>query len=282
MRQRFVAAGREPDPVGERLGHLAFVADPGQIDEERPVGVRGLKCAAGRYREPGLPTPTRTGECDEPVLVEQPHDRAHVLVATDQRRAWNRQCRDGRRLGPQRRKLLAHAFGADLEQAHRVGDTPQSVLTECCGVVTDQQVGGHPRHNDLAAMAGVADPCGPIHRWAEVVAVPFISRADVHTDPHRDDCRHRPRLRRHRPLDRHTRVYRVVGESEGGREAVTTRREDDAPAVLDGPADDQVVAGHGSRHRLAVRIPQRCRALDVGEQERNRSGRWRSAHQPGS
>jgi hypothetical protein len=66
----------------------------------------------------------------------------------------------------------------------------------------------------------------------------------------------------------------VGGGGEGGAELVAHRLEDVAAVSLDGSAEEGVMAGKGSAHRLRMLLPKAGAAFDVREQERDGSRGW--------
>ena len=112
---------------------------------------------------------------------------------------------------------------------------------------------------------------------AEVVAVARLGLAGVDAPAHGDADPGRPRLGRQRPVGGERgldRVRRRV-EHRDGRVALAHRVDQAAAAGLDGVGDQLVVAHERLGHRLRVRLPQRRRALDVREAERDHAGRQR-------
>ena len=133
------------------------------------------------------------------------------------------------------------------------------------------------RGDDLAAVAGVRDPEGAMDLDADVAVLAECGGAGVEADP--DAHRRRPGVTRDPPLrfDRGLRGGLCLGED--GEELVAARV--DLVAV-------------GSRYRFAEQPPEVCedglpalpelareprRALDVGEEEGDGSGRERT-HAP--
>ena len=82
-----------------------------------------------------------------------------------------------------------------------------------------------------------------------------------------------PRLRVEAALRLDRRRDRVVRGRERGMEPVARRLHDQAVALLDGIAEDLVVAGERVADRVGVLLPQPSGALEIGEQERHRASR---------
>ncbi len=107
----------------------------------------------------------------------------------------------------------------------------------------------------------------PVDRGAEVVAVAADGDADVDRHPHPEVGADRPRLRGQRPLTGDRRPRRRRRVVEHGVAGVADGLEDGPAGELDRVAEQLIVAGEGPGHVVRDRLPDRGRALDVGEQE---------------
>ena len=140
--------------------------------------------------------------------------------------------------------------------------------------------------DDLAAVAGGGDARGVVHVDADIVLgvsrsaaipKPALALVEAHPDTQRRLCR--PGLGGERALGGDDSVRGIVRPLERREEGVTLGLDDDAPSRLDRLPQQSVVArddgGPGSRSHRPL---EPCRALDVGEQERD--GRTcRESHQ---
>ena len=96
---------------------------------------------------------------------------------------------------------------------------PEVVEVEVALVVLEQRP-GRLREQDLAAVAGVADPGGAVHGQPDVVVACGRRLAGVHADPHAHRRVLRPRVPRQSALRRDRRVDGVPGPAEGDEERV--------------------------------------------------------------
>ena len=174
-------------------------------------------------------------------------------------------------LRAQRREVAVQALDRQLVDAHRPVEVlqlmrPEVVEVEVALVVLEQRP-GRLREQDLAAVAGVADPGGAMHGQPDVVIACGRRLAGVHADPHAHGRVLRPRVRRQGALRRHRRVDGVPGAAKRDEERVALVVELPPAVGLPGvPEQAPVVLEDG-----AVVVPQlaqqRRRAVDVGEEE---------------
>ena len=85
-----------------------------------------------------------------------------------------------------------------------------------------------------------------------------------------------PHLRDQSKLALHSRLHRIAGTLEGGGEPVATGREHVSLMGVNSSRHDGIVPLESLAHSLWVVLPELCRTLDVGEEERD--GPRRSSH----
>ena len=296
-------ARRRRDVVVERLDerlvrHQHLLVAPA-VEHGRAVGVQ----PAGQLtRELGLADAGLTRHEQRPASararvrprLEEPLElgvAAHEHAARRQRQCgWQREVhRPGSTgAGPDPRLAGGHDdrhLAPQLEDVLVARQAPELVLAEVdeLGSVDEpvaHQLGGGVGDEHLPAGSDRPDPGGPVQGRAVVVAVALERLARVDRDPHLQAEPGRPRLGQDPAAD-----------VEGGEHGVARPREDGEGGValalgLDqaaaGPGDhlgdELVVAGERVRHRVGLGLPQRRRALDVGEEERHDARRQVPAH----
>jgi len=165
---------------------------------------------------------------------------------------------------------LVHLFRlAKILEAVRAEMTKRGVRRQGIG----RKTGGHRREQRLPAMAERLKPRDAKQRRAEVVVAALLDCAGMQRNAHRDATDRSPFLHRQGAV----RVKRggdaIRGGGEGGIHGVTHRLEDCPCVTLDNVLEQFMVTGQGDAHRGAVPLQQLRAALDVAEQERDRSGR---------
>ena len=229
-------------------------------------------------REPALPRPAGPGDGHEPHVGsgEEALDGGEIRRAADQPMVECRQRGPGERA--QRGEVGGEAVADELEERLRVGDVLQPVAAERLEGdrwhrLLARELAGRLRDDDLVAVAGAADPRRDVDVESDVALVDELGLARVEADPHPQNTLRRPPL----PADR-------ALEVDGGRDRVPGAGEDEKRAV---PGPVHLVPVPTAR-RLAHELPQARadrpvtlservqeprRALDVGEEERDRPGR---------
>ena len=131
-------------------------------------------------RQPGLTHPPGRHQRDQPGRRQQPHKLVGLDRSTMERRERFRQPNVGRRRHPRWRELGR----AELPQPLGLTEILQPVHAE----IDHLDVGHQPSRNvgqqHLSAPPGSHQPCGPVHRRPEVVAIPLQRLAGV--EPHSD------------------------------------------------------------------------------------------------
>ena len=131
---------------------------------------------------------------------------------------------------------------------------------------------GRRGEQHLPAVAGGADPCGPVHVDPDVALLADDRLAGVDAHPHADVFAVGPVVRRERALGRDGRGDRVAGTLEGIEEGVALRVELAPAARVEGVTDDRAMGAERLRVAVVEPLEQLRRAFDVGEDEGDRAG----------
>ena len=211
------------------------------------------------------------------MLVEQAHHVAQLAGATDEARQLRRQVVVGALDGPQARELLRERGVADLVDPLRLAQPAEPVGAEVEEFdlrweTSRQQFHGRLGQYELATVGARRQPGATVDGSTEVVTVADGRDAGVHTDAHLEveslGGLHERELHGERGLDR------AAGVLERHGKAVTGGGEDVAVVLPDDRTDPPVVLGERFGHRVRRSVPERGRALDVGEEERDIALRW--------
>jgi hypothetical protein len=158
----------------------------------------------------------------------------------------------------------------DLQQTDvtdDISDLVQSEVDQRRGLVGLEVGAGGVGHDDLAAMADIADPCGFVDGDADGAAVDQLDVADVHR--HADAPRRLwPALGSQGPLRRHRSAEGVGGSGKDRRDAVALGADLHATFVGDGLAQQGEVAGQGAGEAVPEVAQVGGRCLDVGHEQR--------------
>ena len=161
---------------------------------------------------------------------------------------------------------------AELVDALGRREVLEAVLAEV-GQLDVDEAGGRRRDEHLAAVTGGGDAGGPMHVVADVALLCQQRRPGVQPDPHPD------RARSERLRHRRRRSERARRRREREEERIALRVDLDATLGSAGLADHAPVLGERVGVRLGAELVQQPRrALDVGEEERDRAGRELRAH----
>ncbi len=159
---------------------------------------------------------------------------------------------------------VAQAVHAKVDEVAAIGQVVRHQLRR----------GGRQQH--LAAVSDRAQASAADHRGAEVVALVAQLRVPgVQRHPHPQRRAVGPVLGGQRALGVERRRQRVAGAREDGDDTVTLPLLDRAHAAVRGDrrVEDLVMARDRVGHRRGRCLPQPRRALDVGQQERDRPRR---------
>ncbi len=210
-------------------------------------------------------------------------DLDQLEIATDERRDLDGEVAAEGVERAHGREVACEIGVDDLEDTDRAGQVAQPVLTEVDEIdamirVAQQLLGGE-RHEDLAAVGDTHQPRRPVQRGAVVVAVATVGRSGVDPHAHTQLAGLAPRLGRERTLriERRTRSVRLQWRRHACAPSPVILTTYPSCAV-DRVAQDLVVTRERGLHRLGVLLPETRRALEVGEQERDRAGRQLSGH----
>jgi len=132
---------------------------------------------------------------------------------------------------------------------------------------------GRQRDHHLPTMRDGHESGRTIGSTAEVVALASLGfpPVDPHTNPQR--FRECPRLNAKYPLRSQRRLKRVMRSREHRVHAIPCRLHDMTRIRFDRLAHDRIVTSKHPPHRLRMLLPQTCRTLKIGEQERDRPRR---------
>ena len=211
----------------------------------------------------------------EAGVVEQPR---HALA--EQHGVVGEDDADRGRAGacPECGEVAAEARLLELEDPLRLRQLRQRPEPE----VAELAVGGEHergglRRDDLAAVAGVGDPEGPVDLDADVAVL--AERGDAGVQPDADPHRSRPGVARNPPLRLDRSLRGGLGLGERGEELVAARVDLAAVGCSDRFTKQAPEVGEHGLPTLTELPRKPRRALDVGEEEGDRSGRER-AHAP--
>jgi hypothetical protein len=130
------------------------------------------------------------------------------------------------------------------------------------------------REQDLAAVAGGADPRSAVHADAHVALLAYPGLARVQSHAHLDVDVLRPPARGEIALCVHSRCDRLGGGAEGDEEGVALRVHDASAVGGEGGAQEASVLGEQLVVPVAAEVlEQRGRAFDVREEEGDGSAR---------
>ncbi len=265
----------------DRLGDVAAVRDCGELHAPHTVGVKVELVGRRVQGEPGLATATGTGQRHQTVLADSRTHRGDLGVTADEARHLRGQVRRHRAERAQRRELVAEIGMYELPDP--LG--PAEILQPMQPKITELGPFGQRINHQIAC--GVGDERlptvpnrpharAPDDRRAEVVAgVAQADLARVERHAHTHLPTGGPRFLRERALNVERRGHRIRRPREGANHAVAFTLLDRAHASVQrhGGFEQLVVTGYRVRRLVGTRLPELRRALDVGEQERHRSGR---------
>ncbi len=265
---------RDAERAGHGGGDHGGVHDVREVDEARAVVVVRQRGLRDLQREAGLPGAACAGQCEQPGPL---HERTHLgdLVAAPHERGQLRREIVGAGIErPGRGELRREAVHDDVGEA--LG--PLEVLEPVVAEVPKGHAVRQPRldlgaggagHHDLPPVRRRRDAGGPVDVDPDVVVAAERPLPRVQAHPRPDVVRQpgEPAL----GLDRRGDSLRGVREHH--EERVAGRADLDAAVVPHGPADHLRVLIARGGVPLPEFLEQLRRALDVGEQERDRPGR---------
>ena len=161
-----------------------------------------------------------------------------------------------------------------LDKALRTGNIAQFVAAEMGQphalreVVEHEFLGGGGQHG-LSAVGQVAHPAGPVDGGADVVAlVAKLYLAGVQADPQLDRCQRSA-------LQLEGACHGIAGSGECDHEAVAFTLFDGSDPMVgaDDGGQGGVQPGYRGGHLFRLGLPKTGRTLDIGQQQRHRSGR---------
>ncbi len=121
-------------------------------------------------------------------------------------------------------------------------------------------------------MARSQEPGKSIERRAKVVVVALLGYTRVQGDPHPKGGVLAPGFGLEGTLGSERGLKRIERRDKGGTEGVAGPLEDLPKVRLDALAEDHIVLGESSLHGVAMLLPARRAALDVGEEKGDGAG----------
>ena len=178
----------------------------------------------------------------------------------------------------ERSELVIETVGNELEQRRRFREVLQPVCAQRAERDIRRQCGLDDvlcllRDDHLAAVRCSADSRRSVHVDADVPLVGDLRSAGVDADSHPEHVSRRPRLARHRSLDRSGSGECITGGGEGEEGAVAGCVDLDAAGCSGDLARDPPLLRENPCVGVAERAEQSRRALDVGEEKRHRPAR---------
>ena len=261
--------------------HVAGVGEWCELDPPHSVGESIHLFGSRLQGEAGLAGTAGSGDRHHPLRGEQVRDGGQLVDATDEGREANRKVVRGRIERPQRCEVAEQLRMHQLVDALRASEVLQAVVAEIpqrdlIAELVERQIPRRRRHQDLAATGQAAQSRRANDGHPDVVrfvAQPGLTGVDRHPHGDRGGCRPGLALQGSLRIQRPTQG--VGGSTECGDDAVAFALLLRAnPTVCrDRRVEDLVVTGHGRSHRIGRELPFLRRALDVGEEERDRPGR---------
>ena len=168
--------------------------------------------------------------------------------------------------------------GGELEEVLRLIEVLEPMEAQVSetdrGLRIAQELRRRGRDEHLASMGGPTDPCCPMDSDPHVALVAGDGVGGVKAHPHLEPTVVRPRVSRELSLRLDGCPRRIVGTAERDEEGVPLRVDLAAARIGRRPADDPAMILERTAIALAAELPKQTRrALDVGEQERDRSAR---------
>lgn len=182
------------------------------------------------------------------------------------------------------RELALQAGDGQLEEGLVVGEVLQSMLAHVAqrcslGDMTLHESRRRLRQDDLVAMAGRGDPRRPVHVQPDVVVASEGPLAGVDADPDLDRRARGPFVSLERFLHGDRRLHRLRSRLEDREEGIAFGLDRDAAVHVDGGAEDAVVVLQHLPPFIGGQVLDEARrSLDVGQEERDRSGGERRCH----
>ena len=208
------------------------------------------------------------------MTIEEGSRGAH-LRPIDERGQFERQVVRHRRQRRQGGEFGLEPLGGDLVDAFGVEQVFEAVLTQV-PIVDPGGVGGERPgglgHDDLAAVRRGGDAGGAVDVEPDVVVAPEHSLTGMDPHPDQHPATLRPRFGGKAALGDDGGGHRRRSRGERGEERVAFGPDDDSAGTFDGLGHDGVVDGEDIATRPTEALQEPGGPLDVGEQERDRSG----------
>ena len=255
---------------------------------QHPVRERRPTSAATWQRQARLPDAAGSGQRHQPHTVagEELTKARDFLRAPHQRRRLDRQVGRVALQRRQRREVLLETWGDELPDGLRLREVAEAVPAEVedCGIRRQGvagETGGGGRNERLPTVASGQESGQPIEARRQVVAARIgcrLAGMDRHPDGERRG--RTPFFGRERPLAIQRGRDGAGRGREGGLGGIPDLLEHDPAVGVGGATEEDEVALDGGTRRLPVALPPSRAALDVREQERDRSPRQLKASAP--
>ena len=263
-------AARRADQLGHGGQQQCRVPEWRQRNEDR-AAVRFLREQARELkRESRLPGATRPDDGKDARLALVPDGNRPEELALTAEEGGSR----GRKVGCAGRSKWRELRVAELEDPHQAVEVLDAMLPQ----VPHRHAGGEER-SSLLGDQNLTSMGEPAHAGATMDVHPHVplgregrcSRVKPHTYLDRADCQ--------RVLPVESRIHSLACGREGDEERVALRVDLDPAVGGESLPQRTTVLGQRLRVRLRPeRVKQPRRALDVGEEERDRAGREVGAH----
>ncbi len=268
----------DPERSGDGRRHGLGVGDRGQFDQPHPVAAAVEQLGGHLQAQPRLAAPAGPGQGDHARGVHQGPHLCELPGASDERGELGREVVRQRLVAEraQRRELGRQARHLELEDVLRTAEILQPVDTE----ILQRRPGGkriaHQRRRrlgqqDLAAVPDRGHPGGAVDVQADQAVRGLGRLAGVDTHPHPDVLPAGPGVCLQRLLHGDDRGQAGARRGEHGEQPVALGVH--LPSAVSGQAgpDERAVIGDDLRVAACFQPPQQNgRALDVGEEERER------------
>ncbi len=268
----------EAERGGDRRCEIVRVGEHSQVDEPGAILQLAQELLCQLQGDARLADAARPGEGEQRRRCQQALRFGELRLATDEARQLARQVVGMRIHRPQRRELGRQVRDDRLEEPLLPGQVAEPMLPEVAErhpgrQLPGDQVMGRLRHEELPSVSGRADPCRPMDVDPDVAILPAACLSGVHPHPH-GRCRTRgPLVAGNRALRLDPGGDRGPGAGEREVEAISCGIDLHPTPLRERVAQEPVVIGQQRGVLVAQSLQQRRRALDVGEQERDRSRR---------
>jgi len=278
-------AGLELDLQGpcDLTGDERGVAQRGQLDDPDAIVMVIDELACGLEHQPGLAGATHADQGDEAIRAQQTLDVHDFPLPPDEGCDRERQVRGDSDDRAKRRELAAQAWCREL--VHMLGSIQVAqamlALVDQLGHRREIVNGQGPRRirdEHLAPVAERHQAGDPVEGRPEEVPVPDLGAAGVDCHAHAERPGFAPFVEVQRSLTLEGCLQRRLRSVERRQQPVTRGLDDRPAGLFHGRTQQRVVRFESDGHRRPTLCPEPRAALDVGEEERRRTGRGCCRH----